>query len=189
MVPTDELESYPRRPRWWRILIPAVLVGVVAALFVIPAEKDDEVPDFSLPLLSGEGKLTSDELRGSPVVLNFFASWCVPCREEAPLLQKAYEDYREEGVRFVGVATNDLPDRALDFADDFGITYDIVQGNDELERGLGINGLPQTLFVNQDWELTSVEANEKVGAQGSTTVLGAISGAELRKQIEALLED
>jgi thiol-disulfide isomerase/thioredoxin len=113
----------------------------------------------------------------------------LPCQEEAPLLQETFEGYRDEGVRFVGVATNDTEERALAFVERFGIGYDVVMGNDELEQELGINGLPQTLFVTEDWELASVEASDKVGEQGPTAVLGAIEPAELRAQIESLLAD
>jgi thiol-disulfide isomerase/thioredoxin len=189
MVPTDELEKYPREPWWRRLLIPFLVVLVVAVAFLVPATRDNDVPDFELQRLGGPGTLSSDDLKGSPVVLNFFAGWCLPCQEEAPLLQETFEEYRDEGVRFVGVATNDTEERALAFVERFGIGYDVVMGNDALEQELGINGLPQTLFVTADWELASVEAADKLGEQGPTAVLGAIEPAELRAQIESLLAD
>jgi thiol-disulfide isomerase/thioredoxin len=189
MVPIDELDQYPRRPWWRRLLIPVAVVVVVGLAFFIPATQDDDMPEFELDRLGGTGTLSSEDLRGSPVVLNFFAGWCLPCREEAPLLQEAYEEYRDRGVHFVGIATNDTEERALDFVDEFGIDYDVVMGNDELEQDLDINGLPQTLFVTRDWELASVQASDKLGEQGPTAVLGAITRADLRAQIESLLTD
>jgi cytochrome c biogenesis protein CcmG, thiol:disulfide interchange protein DsbE len=188
MVPIDELEQYPRRPWWRRLLIPVIVVTTVGVGLAIPATQNDDLPDFELARLGGGGTLSSDDLKGAPVVLNFFAGWCQPCREEAPLLQRTYEEYRADGVRFVGLATNDTAERALDFVKEFGITYDVVMGTNELEEELGINGLPQTLFVNSDWELASVEASDRIGKQGSTTVLGAIEPSELKTQIESLLE-
>ena len=189
MVPIDELEQYPRRPLWRRLLVPLAVVAVVAVAVAIPATRSDELPDFELERLGEPGTLTSDDLKGSPVVLNFFAGWCGPCREEAPLLQRTYETYRDEGVRFVGVAINDTEERALDFVEEYDIGYPVVMGNDEIERDLGINGLPQTLFVTSEWKLASSSATDQIGEQGSTAVLGAIEPDELRSQIESLLAD
>jgi cytochrome c biogenesis protein CcmG, thiol:disulfide interchange protein DsbE len=189
MVPIDELENYPRPPWWRRLLIPFVVVLVVGLAFLIPATRDDDVPEFELDRLGGAGTVASEDLKGSPVVMNFFAGWCAPCREEAPLLQEAYEKYGDRGVQFIGVATNDTEERALAFVEEFGIEYDVAMGTDELEQELGINGLPQTLFVTRDWELSSVQASDKVGEQGPTAVLGSISRADLKAEIESLLEE
>jgi cytochrome c biogenesis protein CcmG/thiol:disulfide interchange protein DsbE len=189
MVPIDELEQYPRKPLWRRLLIPFVVIVVVAVAFLIPASQENDVPDFELQVLGGEGTLSSESLKGSPVVLNFFAGWCRPCIEEAPLLQETYERYRDQGVRFVGVATNDTEERALDFVRKYGIEFDVVMGDDELEQELGINGLPQTLFVSPDWELASSQAQDQIGEQGSTAVLGAITKKELEAQITSLLSE
>lgn len=191
MVPTDELKDYPRRPRWWRIAIPVIAVGAVVVLLVLPADRQRTVPDFELPLLSGNGSLSSEELKGSPVVLNFFASWCVPCREEAPVLESAYRRYRDEGVAFVGVNIQDTRERARDFIDEFNITYPIVNDSDQsLAKDLEVVvGLPQTVFITSEWELGAVEAGDELGTIGGTTTLGAISREELDEQIERLLDD
>jgi thiol-disulfide isomerase/thioredoxin len=188
MVPIDELEQYPRRPWWRRFLIPIVIVVGVGIGLAVPAARKDNLPDFELARLGAEGTISSDDLKGSPVVMNFFAGWCQPCIEEAPLLQRTFEEYGDQ-VRFLGVATNDTEERALDFVEKYGIEFDVVMGTDELEQELRINGLPQTLFVTEDWELASVQAEGQVGKQGSTAVLGAIEPAELKSQIEALLSD
>jgi peroxiredoxin len=84
---------------------------------------DTPAPDFELPLLEGDGSLRLSSLRGRVVVVNFWASWCAPCRLEAPDLQAAWEDYRDRDVRFLGV--DELDDRyaAQGFVREFGITY------------------------------------------------------------------
>ncbi|MBA2425566.1 MAG: TlpA family protein disulfide reductase, partial [Actinobacteria bacterium] len=74
-----------------------------------------ELPEFSLPLLVGKGELDSDQLAGHPTVLNFWASWCPPCREETPLLEKTWRSYKDRGVRFVGVNLRDASANAKDF--------------------------------------------------------------------------
>ena len=86
----------------------------------------DRAPDFTLPLLNGEGEISLADLRGKTVVLNFWASWCAPCREEAPVLEKVWRQYRERGVVFLGVNIDDTREGALKFLEEFGITYPSV---------------------------------------------------------------
>jgi cytochrome c biogenesis protein CcmG, thiol:disulfide interchange protein DsbE len=187
MVPTDELEGYKRRVLSWTI-VALVALALVSYLALKPAE-EQPVPQFDLPTLAG-GRLSSAELRGSPVVLNFFASWCAPCREEAPLLERTWRAYKDTGVRFVGVDIRDTAGDARRFAREFNITYPIVRDEDQtLARALDVYGLPQTFFVDERWRLsTSTEGRKLDEGRGGVVQLGAISRAELRTQVERLLE-
>jgi cytochrome c biogenesis protein CcmG/thiol:disulfide interchange protein DsbE len=188
MVPTSELEGYGRR-RWiLRVVGLAVTAGIVIALVLIPA-RSKPVPDFELPLLTGRGTLLSDQLKGSPVVLNFWKSSCLPCQREAPLLERTYRAYRDQGVRFVGVDIEDTKANARRFVRQFGITYPIVTDYDKaLARQLDIYGLPQTFFIDKSWELSSKNAGQRLGNQGGTVVLGSISKVELTRRIEDLID-
>ncbi|MFN2488605.1 MAG: TlpA family protein disulfide reductase [Actinomycetota bacterium] len=191
MVPTDELEGYGHRSRPWRQVIGAVLtvaLGVGIYLALRPAEEKTP-PEFDLALLAG-GTLRSDELKGSPVVLNFFALWCAPCREEAPLLESTWRKYRDEGVRFVGVDIEDTRGDARRFVREFAITFPIARDEDkEVVRDLGVYGLPQTFFIDEEWRLAHVSRGQQLGETASSIVpLGAISRARLEAQIDALLE-
>ena len=195
MVPTNELEGFPKTSRTKRIALWAGIgVAVAVGLVVVLRPAEDSggpkpAPEFELPLLAGEGTLSSRSLRGSPVVLNFFASWCAPCRDEAPLLQRAFERYRSQGVRFVGVNVQDTEDNAKRFVKEFGITFPVVKDYDqELRRDLNLLGLPQTIFITDDWTLSSVTAGDQLGSVGGTATLGAISAEELTSRIEALLD-
>jgi cytochrome c biogenesis protein CcmG/thiol:disulfide interchange protein DsbE len=189
MVPTNELHEHSPRSKTLQVLgyiMGLVLIGVIVILALKPAQTK-QPPDFELALLSG-GKLSSDELKGSPVVLNFFASWCAPCREEAPLIERMWQRYRNDGVRFVGVNIKDTKANAKRFVREYGVTYPVVADpNQVLAGALDVNGLPQTFFVNEEWKLLSVSSGERIGARSGTGVFGAISATELERNVRLLL--
>lgn len=109
-----------------------------------------EAPDFTLELFDGSS-LTLSELRGKPVVVNFWASWCPPCRDEAPDLEAVWRDYKDRGVVFVGVDVDDTRQDALDFIEEFDVTYS--NGPDPGKRiydSYGVTGFPETFFVNRE---------------------------------------
>jgi cytochrome c biogenesis protein CcmG/thiol:disulfide interchange protein DsbE len=112
-------------------------------------------PNFSLPSLTGGAPVTLDAVgksRHRPVVLNFFASWCIPCQKETPLLAQAAiaEQARHSTVQFVGVDVADVPASAIPFVKQSGLTYPI--GADATLRVTavlyGLNGEPNTFFIN-----------------------------------------
>ena len=96
-----------------------------------------------------DGRLSLAELRGTPVVLNLWASWCTPCREEAPRLQKGWERWGPRGVAYLGLNIQDLRGDARGFAQKFGITHPSVR---DARRGVadsyGATGIPETFFVD-----------------------------------------
>jgi cytochrome c biogenesis protein CcmG/thiol:disulfide interchange protein DsbE len=140
-------------------------------------------------LLDGTDVVSDEDLRGKAVVINFWASWCVPCREEAPLLEKTWRAYRDEGVVFVGVNTKDARSDARRFVKEFGVTYPIVRDLDQtLTRGFGVKGLPETFFVDHRWTfIGAISGAETGGDQQGTVVLGAISEDELVSNVEILI--
>lgn len=122
-------------------------------------------PDFKLALLQrgGLGRIltpkfapaASDrwialrELRGTPVVLNIWASWCVPCREEAPVLQRAWVAARPRGILFLGLNQQDVTDDAHAFLHNFKVDYpNIRDPSDDVPRRFGATGLPETYFLS-----------------------------------------
>jgi cytochrome c biogenesis protein CcmG, thiol:disulfide interchange protein DsbE len=147
--------------KFWTAI--GALVALVA-LFTFGFTKDPKIvpsplvgkaaPPFSVDRINGPGRLSLADLKGTPVILNFWASWCVACREEAAILQAAHVKY-EQGqhkVRVVGIAIQDTPDKALAFAQHFGKTYflglDSAQGDISLNYGL--YGVPETFFIDGD---------------------------------------
>lgn len=107
-------------------------------------------PDFTLQLFDG-GTFRLSEQRGKVVVVNFWASWCIPCRDEAPVLERAWQRYRDQGVVLVGLDIWDTERDARAFMSEFGIDY--PNGPDP--RGAaaieyGVTGIPETFFIRPD---------------------------------------
>jgi cytochrome c biogenesis protein CcmG/thiol:disulfide interchange protein DsbE len=199
MVPSNELEESPGRSRFRkRILVGialALILGVVAILALKPApEREKSAPEFSLPLLSGGGELASSDLEGRPVVINFWASWCQPCKKELPAFQDLYERYQNE-VEFVGINMKDDLDDARAMAEEFGLTYPLVVGTLDLEDEFRLAGYPQTFFITSDYEFIDSTVQPSEGpiligedVPANTSGLGGISKAELESEIERLLD-
>jgi cytochrome c biogenesis protein CcmG/thiol:disulfide interchange protein DsbE len=113
-------------------------------------------PAFDLELLDGSGRLELATLRGKAVVLNFWASWCIPCKKEAPLLEAAWQKWRSKGVVVVGVDANDFKSDARRFARRYELTYPLVHdGPGDLLDDYGLSAFPETFFVRPDGQLSS----------------------------------
>jgi cytochrome c biogenesis protein CcmG, thiol:disulfide interchange protein DsbE len=191
MVPIDELEpsTRPRPPRR-TVAIALALVAVAGAVAhgvlrpapPSPTGEGRDVPEFTLERLDGKGTISSDDLRGKPVILNFWASWCEPCKEELPLFQQAWEDYADRGVTVLGVNLRDARANAKAFVGKHDVTYPVVVDDDEtLARALDVGGLPETFFIAPDWSF------QAVGEGSGTVVLGAVSEKLLNDEIQELL--
>jgi thiol-disulfide isomerase/thioredoxin len=113
-------------------------------------------PAFDLELLDGSGRLELETLRGKAVVLNFWASWCIPCKKGAPLLEAAWQKWRSKGVVVVGVDANDFKSDARRFARRYELTYPLVHdGPGDLLDDYGLSAFPETFFVRPDGQLSS----------------------------------
>jgi peroxiredoxin len=123
--------------------------GAVAAAGV--AEVGSAAPDFVLPALDGDGEVRLADFRGQPVIVNFWASWCHPCREEFPLLKQALRDHRRERLAVIGVTYQDIAGDSRDFVEQMAATW--PQGIDDgggVAKAFGVRAIPQTFFVRPD---------------------------------------
>jgi thiol-disulfide isomerase/thioredoxin len=107
-------------------------------------------PDFTLPQLEGKD-LRLSSYRGKVVLLDFWASWCAPCREETPHLIELQQKYGDRGLQIIGVSMDDSPDPARAFYQQFHMNYPVVMGNAKTgERYGGVLGLPIAFLINGD---------------------------------------
>jgi cytochrome c biogenesis protein CcmG, thiol:disulfide interchange protein DsbE len=159
-----------------RLLLAVAGIAVALVLLqVVGARSEggpyDAAPTFEVPQLDGDGVITLTSLRGSPVVLNFWATWCVPCREEMPDLEAVHADLGDR-VRFVGINNRDTRRVARVFLRETGVTY--PSGFDprgQVAAAYEILGMPTTILIRGDGTI----------AQKRT---GAVSERQLRRMIE-----
>lgn len=131
-------------------------------------------PAFSVPLFDG-GDVTLADLRGKPAVVNFWASWCIPCVDEAPELEKTWQAYKDRGVAFLGIDYVDTEPKAREFMQKHGITY--PNGPDlgsRISYEYRIKGVPETFVIDKDGIVRFVK-------------IGPTTADELRSVLEPLL--
>lgn len=134
---------------------------------------------FSLSLYSGE-KLSLSDFRGKPVVLNFWASWCAPCRAEIPAFVKLYEENKGDGLVFIGVNIQDTEAEARKFIQEFGISYPVgPDTTGEIAIAYGVKGLPTTVFINEQGSIYRTWAGLLDHATLASTVT-EMTGRKLR---------
>jgi cytochrome c biogenesis protein CcmG/thiol:disulfide interchange protein DsbE len=115
------------------------------------AEVGSPAPDFSLPALDGDGEVRLADFRGRPVIVNFWASWCNPCRQEFPLLQQALRDHRSDRLAVIGVTYRDIPDDSRDFVSQMRATWPQAVDDDRaVAKAFGVRSIPVTFFVRAD---------------------------------------
>jgi cytochrome c biogenesis protein CcmG, thiol:disulfide interchange protein DsbE len=117
--------------------------------------KTPSAPNFTLPRLDGNGDMSLAQFDGKPRVVNFWASWCGPCRDEAPLLQNAAREYRGRLV-VLGVDYQDFTGDARTFVRKMGLTYPMVRdGNGDLLSRWGVTGAPESFFIDRSGKVVA----------------------------------
>jgi len=133
-------------------------------------------PDFSLPALDG-GAQNLRDYRGQVVVLNFWASWCGPCRAEMPDLQAVYSELRGRGFVVLGLNQSEPRDRVEGFAREFGLTFPILLDESRsVARQYGVRALPTTFMIDGG------------GVIRELIVGGPLTRTAIHRQVEGLLK-
>ena len=110
-------------------------------------------PDFTLPLFDGTSLRLAD-LRGRPVLVDFWASWCVPCREEAATLEQVWQSFRTTDLLFIGVSVQDREVAAQAFLEEFAITYPNGRDTDgKISIDYGLMGVPEKFLINRQGQI------------------------------------
>jgi len=148
---------------------------------VIPAAQRAEAPQFSGRLL-GDGEFSSKQLDGDVAVLNFWGSWCAPCRVETPEFQQVYVDVKDKGVSFLGLNVKETSEQfALAFVDRFGIQFPSLydpRGEVALAfRGYPANAIPSTIVLDRRGRVAAVYTGS-VTQQNLRTVIDRVLGEE-----------
>lgn len=136
-------------------------------------------PDFTLDLLGG-GEVTLSDLRGKPVVLNIWATWCGPCREEMPAIEKVYRSYKDLGLTVIGLnLTSQDSERAVTaFVQELDLTFPIALDRDgSVGNRYQLMGLPTTFFIDSQGVIQSV------------VVGGPMSETLIQSKVEALFQE
>jgi cytochrome c biogenesis protein CcmG, thiol:disulfide interchange protein DsbE len=117
----------------------------------------EPAPQLELPRLSGVGRGSLEDYRGRVVVLNFWASWCEPCREESPLLDRWHERMKGRGGTVLGVDSLDIVGDARDFIREYELSYPMLRdGEGETRESFGIVGFPETFVIDGRGRIAAV---------------------------------
>ena len=146
----------------------AVFIGVLALIALLTfglASKGETVlavgepiPDPELSALDGSGSGSVADYRGDWVLVNVWASWCDPCRDEAPELQRFYREHRNDGFVVLGVDSRDISGDARKFVDEFGLTYPQLHDSEgEVPDALGMTGFPENFLVDPAGDVALIQ--------------------------------
>lgn len=196
---TDPVDDDPGSDR--RRLIGLITGAVIAALIIglliiglaargdstaiddaLVAGERPPAPDITLPVLvSGPGlppagqQASLSSLKGTPVVLNLWASWCGPCRDEAPIFEQVWNGYRKKGALVLGLDLQDLTENALDFMKKYGLTYPSLRdGTDASKRDLEATGVPETYIIDRQGRIALHITGQVTSADQITVALDQV---------------
>jgi cytochrome c biogenesis protein CcmG, thiol:disulfide interchange protein DsbE len=137
----------------------------------------EQAPALHLPKLSGGGRASLADYRGDVVVLNFWASWCEPCREESPLLERWHQRMAGRGGTVLGVDVLDVTGDAEEFIEEYALTYPMLKDKDgDALEGFGVVAYPETFVIDRDGRIRAVRR-------------GPVDDAFMRTEVAPLLEE
>jgi cytochrome c biogenesis protein CcmG/thiol:disulfide interchange protein DsbE len=167
-VVEEQAGTKPSRRRTVWLLVALVLIVALVAVLAFGLRPNTSTnlqgqpaPNFELTAFNGDfdgQHFSLNDLRGQPVVLNFWASWCVECDKEMALLEQAWNDYRDQGVWFIGVDYLDIDSEGLAYLDRYNITYPNAPDiGSQAYQDYQCTGVPETFFIDKDGTIQHVQ--------------------------------
>ena len=154
--------------RWVVIAVAALLVGLLS-YGVFSQDANDSIenslargdrppaPEDPLPVLGTEDTATVQDYRGKVVLVNFWASWCPPCTDELPLLERAQAELEKRGATVLGINTRDTTEDALEFVDRFGLTFPSLRdGSGDYAEEWGQTGVPESFVLDRQGRVAAL---------------------------------
>ena len=143
------------RARLWRrgALVAWAALTLLVMAAVLPVRAAEPAPEYAAATLDGQGDLSLADMRGDVVLLNGWATWCRPCREEMPLLEQLQQEYGDQGLRVVGVSIDrgDAAGKIEQFAADTGVTFTLLHDpKNAFARTFRTTGVPETMLIGRD---------------------------------------
>jgi len=168
------MKSFSKRSLASKALVLSLcLVSLLLLLRCAREEKSSSLaPDFTLQTLDGE-EITLSKLKGKAILLDFWATWCGPCREAVPHLVEFYESYQDRGFEVIGLNLDKSnPGAVRTFVKSFNIPYPIVIAPDEVVRNYGVTGLPTTILIDKEGKIREkiVGFNTTIAKQMGTRI-------------------
>jgi cytochrome c biogenesis protein CcmG, thiol:disulfide interchange protein DsbE len=183
------IEEVPPTPKS-KLRIGRIVVWIVVALILLflalglmmafagPPLSGNSAPDFTMPLYGG-GDFTLSEYQGQVVVINFWASWCGPCAVEAPDLERAWQEYKDQGVQFIGIDWVDAEAKGLGYIERYRITY--PNGADlgtRIADSYEIRAVPETFIVNREGKVVFYAPRPVTYDELASEIEKALAGEE-----------
>jgi cytochrome c biogenesis protein CcmG, thiol:disulfide interchange protein DsbE len=170
-----------------------VAIGLVVLLFVLlawslltdesgslgkKANRGDRpaAPDFTLERLDSDGEVQLSRLKGKAVLVNFWASWCNPCKDEAPFLEEVWREQKSRGLVVVGLDSKDFRADARRFAERYGMTFPLLyDGPGDSTSSYGVTGFPETFVIDREGKVVAA-------------FKGAVDGEDVRPRLLAAID-
>ena len=139
------------------------LAALLVALPALAATSSEPAPDFTLSARGG-GQVSLSQFKGQVVMINFWATWCGPCRQEMPLLESIYKKYNKMGFVLLGVNVEPDPKAAEEWLKEVPVSFPILYDTDsKVSRLYKVNGMPSTVFIDRNGRLRVVHRGYKPG--------------------------
>ena len=152
-----------------RIIFPLFLILIfsIACDTINSKGSSNTAKNFELPSISDDSNYQLKQFKGKPVIINFWASWCAPCRQEMPFLEAVWNENKEKGLILLGINVMDDKEEAVDTLKEFGISYlNLYDTDGDVRNSYNLLALPVTYFIEKDGSVSKINYGPFLGKEG-----------------------